>query len=99
LALSAFSAYFQVRHLEDDRDSFDADTGVNHEHTEVRSESGRVQAVELWTACYTPRELRLLCRSAGLAVDGIWSVTPGDYAARPPTVELHEFLVIATKQG
>lgn len=97
LALSAFSAYFQVRHLEDDRDSFDADTGVNHEHTEVRSESGRTQAVELWTACYTPRELRLLCSSAGLDVDAIWSVTPGDYAARPPTVELHEFLVIATR--
>ncbi len=99
LALSAFSAYFQVRHLEDDRDSFDADTGVNLEHTEVRSESGRTQAVELWTACYTPRELRLLCRSVGLAVDAIWSVTPGDYAARPPTVELHEFLVLATKPG
>ncbi len=99
LALSAFSAYFQVRHLEADRDSFDADTGVNHEHTEVRSEAGLTRAVELWTACYTPRELRLLCASAGLEVNQVWSVSPGQYAARPPTVDQHEFLVMATKRG
>jgi len=95
LALSAFSAYFQVRHLEPERDTFDAATGVNHEHTEIRSEAGRTKAVELWTACYTPRELRLLCDAVGLQVQHIWSVTPGDYAPRPPTVELHEFLVLA----
>jgi len=97
VALSAFSAYFQVRHLEADRDTFDADSGVNHEHTEVRSESGTVRPAELWTACYTPRELRLLCASVGLDAEAIWSVTPGDYAARPPTVDLHEFLVLARR--
>ena len=36
---------------------------------------------ELWTTCYTPRELRLLAERAGLAVDHVWSVTPGGYAA------------------
>jgi SAM-dependent methyltransferase len=97
VALSAFSAYFQVRHLEADRDTFDAGTGVNHEYTEVRSESGAVRPAELWTACYTPRELRLLCSSVGLEVEAVWSVTPGDYAARPPTVDLHEFLVLARR--
>ncbi|MDQ1507808.1 MAG: hypothetical protein QOD57_5535, partial [Actinomycetota bacterium] len=36
LALSAFSAYFQVRFL-GEADSFDAGRGVNHEHTAVRN--------------------------------------------------------------
>src|SRR4029450_9823888 len=38
-AVSAFSAYFQVRWLEGG-DSFDADAGVNHERTAVRDEAG-----------------------------------------------------------
>jgi 2-polyprenyl-3-methyl-5-hydroxy-6-metoxy-1,4-benzoquinol methylase len=55
LALSAFNAYFAVRHFDgtDGADgtavSFDADTGVNHERTEVRDESGRPLTVDLWT--------------------------------------------------
>ena len=39
LAVSAFSAYFQLRYLED-HDRFDAEAGVNHERTEVRDEAG-----------------------------------------------------------
>src|SRR4029453_18542356 len=74
-AVSAFSAYFQVRWLEDN-DSFDAGAGVNHEVTEVRDETGRAVPAELWTTCFTPRELRLLAARAGLDVRHIWSVTP-----------------------
>ena len=33
LALSAFSAYFQLHFLEEDKDTFFADHGVNHENT------------------------------------------------------------------
>ena len=40
LAVSAFSAYFQVRWLED-ADSFDAEAGVNHERTVLRVPGGR----------------------------------------------------------
>ena len=96
LALSAFSAYFQVRFLED-TDSFDAERGVNHEHTTIRDEEGREAPADLWTTCFTPRELRLMAEAAGLRPDHVWSVTPGDYAARPPTIELHEFLLVASK--
>ncbi|MFN0028941.1 MAG: class I SAM-dependent methyltransferase [Acidimicrobiales bacterium] len=97
LALSAFSAYFQVRHLEADRDTFNAATGVNHEHTEIRSETGAVAPTELWTACYTPRELRLLAALVGLETEAVWSVTPGGYEARTPTVDSHEFLLVARR--
>jgi SAM-dependent methyltransferase len=94
LAVSAFSAYFQVRYLED-HDRFDAEAGVNHERTEVRDEAGNATAVDLWTTCFTPRELRLLVAGAGLVVDHIWSVTPGAYRATPPTTDTPELLVVA----
>ena len=95
LAVSAFSAYFQVRHLEDS--VFDANTGVNHEQTEIRNEAGQRRATELWTTCFTPRELRLLAASAGLTVDAVWSVTPGAYARQAPDLDSPEFLLVATR--
>jgi SAM-dependent methyltransferase len=96
LAVSAFSAYFQVRYLEE-HDAFDADAGVNHERTEVRDEAGTATEVDLWTTCFTPRELRLLAATAGLEVEHLWSVTPGAYEEARPTVELPELLLIARR--
>jgi SAM-dependent methyltransferase len=93
LALSAFNAYFAVKYHEGAE--FDADRGIAHERTEIRNEAGDSKETDLWTACYTPRELRLLCESVGLTVDEIWAVTPGDYARRPPSTETPEHLVIA----
>jgi len=97
LALSAFNAYFSVRYHE--AATFDAATGVSHERTEVRSPTGEVAEVDLWTGCYTPRELRLLLTTRGLVVDSISSVDPGAYGTDPPTTESSEFLVLATKLG
>jgi SAM-dependent methyltransferase len=94
VAVSAFSAYFQVRFLED-TDTFDAEAGVNHERTTVKNPGGNDADFDLWTTCFTPRELRLLARRAGLAVEHLWSVTPGDYAERPPSIDTPEFLLIA----
>ena len=50
---------------------------------------------DLWTTCFTPRELRLLGERSGLVVDAIWSVTPGAYARKRPVVEQPEFLLLA----
>jgi SAM-dependent methyltransferase len=94
VAVSAFSAYFAVRHLETG-DTFDAAAGVNHERTEVRDPEGATASFDLWTTCFTPRELRLMARGAGLDVTGLWSVAPGAYAARPPDLEHPEFLLTA----
>jgi SAM-dependent methyltransferase len=96
LAVSAFSAYFQLRYLED-HDAFDADAGVNHERTEVRDEAGAVAAVDLWTTCFTPRELRLLAAAAGLEVEAVWSVTPGAYRRQPPGTDTPELLLLARR--
>jgi ubiquinone/menaquinone biosynthesis C-methylase UbiE len=96
VCVSAFSAYFQLRYLED-TDTFDAGTGVNHEVATVKDESGADAQFDLWTTCFTPRELRLLARLAGLTVRDLWSVTPGAYRADPPRVDAPEFLLVAQR--
>ena len=96
VAVSAFSSYFMLRFLED-HDTFDADAGVNHERTIVKDPAGTDAEVDLWTTCFTPRELRLLSASAGLEVRHIWSVTPGAYATDAPTTGSPEFLLVAAR--
>ena len=95
LALSAFNGYFAVKYHLDA--TFDASNGVSHEVTEIRNSAGEVRLVDLWTGCYTPRELRLLLSKCGFTVNSISSVEPGAYVEAPPTVESPEFLVRATK--
>ena len=97
LAFSAFSSYFQVRFLEYG-DSFDAATGINREKTSVRNVEGAELETDLWTSCFTPRELRLMCLAAGLPAPVIYSVTPGAYAPNPPSIDQPEFLVVTTKK-
>ncbi len=95
-AVSAFSSYFQVRWLED-QDAFDAASAVNHEHTEIRDPSGVTVPAELWTTCYTPRELRMLAERCELQVENIWSVTPGAYGRAEPSGDTPEFLLLASR--
>jgi SAM-dependent methyltransferase len=96
LAVSAFSSYFMLRFLED-HDTVDADAGVNHERTTVKDEAGSEAEVDLWTTCFTPRELRLLAAAAGLDVQHIWSVTPGAYAREKPRIDTPELLLVARR--
>ena len=95
LALSAFNAYYAVRYH--DGATFDAAAGLAHERTEVRDPAGIAVEVDLWTGCYTPRELRLLLAAHGLVVERISSVEPGAYGDDPPTTESPEYLVLARR--
>jgi SAM-dependent methyltransferase len=95
LALTAFSAYFVIKHWEGAE--FDAATGVNHERTEIRNESGEAVTTDLWTGCYTPRELRLMSAAHGLRVDCVSGVEPGAYSLAPPTTDSPELLLLATR--
>jgi SAM-dependent methyltransferase len=97
LALSAFNAYFAVKYH--DAADFDAASGVTHERTEIRDELGVAVETDLWTTCYTPRELRLMLERNGFAVDRISSVEPGAYGDAPPTVDTPELLAIAHRAG
>lgn len=103
IALSAFNAYFAVRHFHGTEGSdgtpvaFDAERGISHERTDIRDETGRSATVDLWTGCYTPRELRLLFAAAGLRIRRLSSVEPGAYGVEPPSVDSPEYLVIAER--
>ena len=96
VVVSAFSAYFQLR-FEQEQDSFDAELGVNTETTTVRNVAGENQEVQLWTTCYTPRELRLLARTVGLTPIGLHGVTPGRYRQAPPATDCPEFLLVTRR--
>ena len=96
VAVSAFSAYFQLRYLEE-QDNFDATTGVNRETTSVRNPEGEERSAELWTTCFTPRELRLLARQVSLTPHAVHGVTPGAYQPGPPTLDCPEFLLLARR--
>lgn len=91
-ALSAFNAYYAVKYHTEA--TFDAGTGVSSERTEVHNAAGESLAAELRTGCFTPRELRLMCRQAGLSVDAIHSVEPGSYGRHDASPESPEFLVL-----
>lgn len=93
VVLSAFNAYFSVKHH--DEAEFDARTGVSHETTDIRNDNGELKSVDLWTGCYTPRELRLVFDLAGFDMVSMSSVEPGHYSAAECSTELPEFLVIA----
>lgn len=97
VAVSAFSAYFQVRHTEAMGSEFDAVRGVNHEVTVIKDEQGTDAEADLWTTCFTPRELRLLAQRSGLEPEHIWSVTPGRYGRTEPTIDSEEFLLVARR--
>jgi len=96
VGLSAFSAYFQVRYLPETTE-FDAERGVAHEVTTIKDPAGSGIDADLWTTCFTPRELRLLCAMHGLTVEHLWSVEPGAYRPDPPDLEHPELLVVARR--
>ena len=72
---------------------------MNLARTVLRDLEGAEIQTDLWTTCFTPRELRLLCDRTGLDVVGIRSVRPGDYADRLPDLEHPEFLVLGRRRS
>jgi ubiquinone/menaquinone biosynthesis C-methylase UbiE len=95
-AITAFHAPFAIRHLEAG-ETFDVATGVLHETATLRDDAGREQAHDLWTTCFTARELRLLAAAGGLQCNVVAGVTPGAYSTRPPTLDDPELLLLATR--
>ena len=97
VAVSAFSSYFALRGLEDG-ERFDPTTGVLHEVSTVRDAEGSERAFDLWTTCFTARELRALGETAGLRVDAVHGVTPGRYRVAAPSLDQPELLLLGTRR-
>ncbi len=98
LAVSAFHAPFALRHLEAG-ETFDPATGVLHETAVLRDPAGVEAPFDLWTTCFTARELVLLAATAGVDVLGVHGVTPGDYDERTPTLGHPELLLLGRRTG
>jgi hypothetical protein len=92
----AFSSYFALHHLEDGEE-FDPRIGVLHEVSNLRNAEGVEAPFDLWTTCFTSRELLLLGEAAGLIRAATFGVTPGDYGVRPPDLNRPEILFVASK--
>jgi len=98
VAVSAFHAPFAVRFLEDG-ETFDAATGVLHERSTVRDERGNEEDFDLWTTCFTARELELFAALTGVDVRGVYGVTPGRYRAATPDLDAPELLLVGRRSG
>jgi len=96
IAISAFSALFAARFIEAD-EWIDAATGVFHERATVRNVAGEEEEFDLWTTCFTTRELELLAAAADVEVDGIYGVTPGRYRSAPPDLDCTELLLVGRR--
>jgi len=97
LAVTAFSSYFALRFLEDG-ETFDATTGVLHERSTLRDEHGDEREFDLWTTCFTARELRLLAERAGVDVEHLSGVAPGGYRVASPDLESPELLLVGRRR-
>jgi SAM-dependent methyltransferase len=97
IAVSAFSVLFAARFLESD-ETLDAATGVLHERATLRNEDGQERPMDLWTTCFTARELELLAALADVEVRGVYGVTPGRYRAAPPDLEQPELLLVGHRR-
>jgi 2-polyprenyl-3-methyl-5-hydroxy-6-metoxy-1,4-benzoquinol methylase len=96
VAVSAFSSYFALR-FQEQGEGFDPATGVHHEVAFVRDEAGDERRFEMWTTCFTARELALLAEAAGMQVDGVYGVTPGAYGVAAPALDQPELLLIGRR--
>ncbi|MDP7067969.1 MAG: class I SAM-dependent methyltransferase [Acidimicrobiales bacterium] len=76
--VAAFSAYFQVAHGDTSNDDFDLMTATRHEITEVKNPEGISLSTNLWTTCFTPRELWLMAQTVGLEPLKVRSVHSGE---------------------
>ncbi|MFM8304829.1 MAG: SAM-dependent methyltransferase [Actinomycetota bacterium] len=96
LVVSAFHAPFALRHLEAG-ETYDPGTGVLHEVATLRNEAGQERPFDLWTTCFTARELALLAAAHDVEVTGIYGVTPGAYRAGAPTLDDPELVLVGRR--
>jgi SAM-dependent methyltransferase len=77
--------------------AFDPLTCTLVEETMIRSPAGETKPVTLYTTCFTFRELVWLLEEAGFADVVGYGCMPGAFAARPPTLDDFEIMVLARR--
>lgn len=98
IALTAFSLAFAARWLAPG-DALDVDRGLHWAPADVRGPDGAQQRFDLWTSCYSAGHLRCMAQEAGLSVEGVYGVEPGDYQRAAPGLRHPELLLLASKNA
>jgi hypothetical protein len=65
----------------------------------VRDESGVERPFDLWTTCFTARELALLAALHDVDVDAVYGVAPGAYHRTSPTLDHPELLLVGRRRA
>lgn len=63
----------------------------------VPGEDGSIRDLQMWSSCYTPRELEWIANGAGLDPEIVNGIAPGAFGADIPTCEHPELLLLARK--
>ncbi len=64
---------------------------------DVPGEDGSTRDLQMWSSCYTPRELEWIANGAGLDPEIVNGIAPGAFGADIPTREHPELLLLARK--
>jgi SAM-dependent methyltransferase len=98
LLLAAFSAYFQIAYGEESAENFDLMAATRHEITEVKDPDGAPMSTDLWTTCFTPRELWLMAQAVGLDPLTVRSAHSGEnWAKNHIDLDQAELLLLARR--
>jgi SAM-dependent methyltransferase len=98
VAVTAFHSYFALR-WQEEGEEFDPRTGVVHEIATLRNAEGEERPFDLWTTCFTTRELVLLAETCGLVEVHVSGVRPGQYGSDAPGMDHPELLLLARRAG
>jgi SAM-dependent methyltransferase len=98
LVVTAFSLAFAVRWAAPE-DAFDLERGLVWTPADVRGPDGQSRRFDLWTACYSPAQLRAALAGVGFTVDAVFGVEPGGYRRDAPTLAHPELLAVGRRDG
>ncbi len=76
---------------------FDPVAMIFKETMEVIGADGTTKTFEMWSSCYTPRELEWIANGAGLDPEAVYGIAPGEYRRAVPSFDHPELLLIATR--
>jgi SAM-dependent methyltransferase len=89
---------FYVLNQVGDRSEFDPVTSLFRKTMkDDPGEDGTTKDLQMWSSCYTPRELEWIANGAGLDPEIVNGIAPGAFGADIPTFEHPELLLLARK--
>lgn len=96
-AVAAPNTFYVLDRIQDPSE-FDPVTSLfSRTMKDVPGEDGTTKDLQMWSSCYTPRELEWIANGAGLDPEIVNGIAPGAFGADVPTREHPELLLLARK--